>query len=148
MPGVATAIRGSGIHVVMGSGGSGEAVLTAAAIKVLGGKVLARLVLPSVANGKSEDAIRAEKEEKMPRLERMGITEDNINDVLDTNKLVPGEDVIFSATGVTPGHFLKEANLFGEGDARVHSISIGSSGVVRFTDSIYIHDKEETPLRL
>lgn len=35
MPGVATAIRGSGIHMVMGAGGSGEAVLTAAAIKIL-----------------------------------------------------------------------------------------------------------------
>ena len=148
MPGVATAIRGSGIHMVMGAGGSGEAVLTASAIKILGGKVLARLVLPTVANGESQEKIDAEIEEKMPRLNKMGITEENINDILDTNKLVPGEDVIFSATGVTPGQFLKEANLFGEGDARVHSISMGSSGVVRFTDSLYIHDKEDTPLRL
>ena len=40
MPGIATAIRGSGIHMVMGAGGSGEAVLTAAAIKILGGRSL------------------------------------------------------------------------------------------------------------
>lgn len=147
MPGVATAIRGSGVHVVMGAGGSGEAVLTAAAIKILGGKILARLVLPSVANGKSEEAIAKEKAEKMPRLEKMGITEKNMNDVLDTNKLVPGEDVIFSATGVTPGSLLRGVNLFGEGDSRVHSLTMGSSGVVKFTDTIYIHDKEATPLR-
>jgi fructose-1,6-bisphosphatase II len=148
MPGVATAIRGSGIHVVMGVGGSGEAVLTASAIKILGGKVLARLVLPAAANGKSREEINRECEEKALRLRKMGITEENINDVLDTEKLVPGKDVIFAATGVTPGHFLGGTSLFGKGDARVHSISMGSSGVVTFTDTIYIGDKDETPLRL
>ncbi len=148
MPGVATAVRGSGIHMVMGAGGSGEAVLTAAAIKILGGKIIARLVLPTVANGKSQDKIDEEIEEKMPRLEKMGITLQNLKDVLDTDKLVPGKDVIFSATAVTPGHFLRETNLFGGGDARVHTISMGASGAVRFTDSIYIKDKRETPLYL
>ncbi|WP_292485238.1 class II fructose-bisphosphatase [Methanohalobium sp.] len=148
IPGVATAIRGSGVHVVMGSGGSGEAVLTAAAIKILGGKILTRLLLPSVAKGKSEEEVEKEKLEKMPRLNKMGITEDNMDAVLDTDMIVPGEDVIFAATGITSGHFLKQVNLFGTGDARVHSISMGSSGVVRFTDSMYIHDKEDAPLRL
>ncbi len=148
MPGIATAIRGSGVHVVMGAGGSGEAVLTAAAMKILGGKIIARLVLPNDANGKSDEMIAKEKEEMMPRMITMGITRDNINDVMDTNKLVPGKDVIFAATGITPGQFLKEVNLFGGGDARVHSVSMGSSGVVKFTDTIYIVDKEETPIRL
>ncbi|MFY1112538.1 MAG: class II fructose-bisphosphatase [Methanosarcinaceae archaeon] len=148
MPGVATAVRGSGIHVVMGAGGSGEAVLTAAAIKVLGGKILGRLVLPTVANGKAKEKIEEEIEEKLPRLEKMGITLESLNEILDTDKLVPGKDVIFSATAVTPGHFLREVNLFGGGDARVHTISMGASGVVKFTDSIYIKDKQETPLYL
>ncbi len=148
MPGVATAIRGSGIHMVMGAGGSGEAVLTAAAIKILGGKILARLVLPMVANGKSQDKINEEIEEKLPRLEKMGITLENLKDILDTNKLVPGNDVIFSATAVTPGHFLQEVHLFGGGGARVNTISMGASGAVKFTDSIYIKDKRETPLYL
>jgi fructose-1,6-bisphosphatase II len=148
MPGVATAVRGSGIHVVMGSGGSGEAVLTAAAIKILGGKILARLVLPTVANGKTRKEIDEEIEEKMPRLEKMGITMEKLNDVLDTDKLVPGNDVIFSATAVTSGYFLREVNLFGGGDARVHTVSMGASGAVRFTDSIYIKDKQDTPLYL
>ena len=148
MPGVSTSIRGSGIHVVMGSGGSGEAVLTAAAVKILGGKILARLVLPTVANGKNRKEIDDEIEEKMPRLEKMGISMEKFNDVLDTDKLVPGKDVIFSATAVTPGYFLREVSLFGAGDARVHTISMGASGAVRFSDSIYIKDKQETPLYL
>jgi fructose-1,6-bisphosphatase II len=148
MPGVATAIRGSGVHVVMGAGGSGEAVLTAAAIKILGGRVLARLVMPSVANGKSRQVIDEEYREKMPRLRTMGITDEHLNDILDTERLVPGKDVIFAATGVTTGSFLRGTSLFGKGDARVHSISMGSSGVVKFTDTVYIGDKDETPLRL
>jgi fructose-1,6-bisphosphatase II len=148
MPGVATAVRGSGIHMVMGAGGSGEAVLTAAAIKILGGKILGRLVLPTVANGKAREKVEAEIEEKLPRLETMGITLESLNEILDTDKLVPGKDVIFSATAVTPGNFLREVSLFGGGDARVHTISMGSSGVVKFTDSIYIKDKQETPLYL
>ncbi|MBP1909259.1 fructose-1,6-bisphosphatase II [Methanolobus bombayensis] len=148
MPGIATAIRGSGIHMVLGAGGSGEAVLTAAAMKILGGKMLARLVLPTVANGGTPEEIEEEKAEKMPRLKTMGITEENINDVMGIDKLAPGKDIIFSATGVTPGILLKGVSLFGEGDARVHSITMGSSGVVKFSDTIYIHDKEKTPLRM
>lgn len=148
MPGVATGIRGSGIHVVMGAGGSGEAVLTAAAIKALGGKILGRLVLPSVANEMSQEKIDAEIEEKLPRLIKMGITLESLNEVMDTDKLVPGKDVIFSATAVTPGHFLREVNLFGDGDARVHTVSMGSTGTVKFTDSIYIKNKQKTPLYL
>jgi fructose-1,6-bisphosphatase II len=148
MPGVATAIRGSGIHVVMGAGGSGEAVLTAAAIKILGGKILARLVLPTVANGKAQDKIDEEIKENMERLRTMGITLENLNNILDTDALVPGKDIIFSATAVTPGYLLHEVNLFGGGDARVHTISMGASGAVRFTDSVYIKDKHETPLYL
>ncbi len=84
----------------------------------------------------------------MPRLEKMGITLDNLNDVLDADKLVPGNDIIFSATAVTSSHFLRETRLFGGGDARVHTVSMGASGAVRFTDSIYIKDKQTTPLYL
>jgi fructose-1,6-bisphosphatase II len=101
-----------------------------------------------VANGKSQDKINEEIEEKLPRLEKMGITLENLKDILDTNKLVPGNDVIFSATAVTPGHFLQEVHLFGGGGARVNTISMGASGAVKFTDSIYIKDKRETPLYL
>ncbi|MCL2142002.1 MAG: class II fructose-bisphosphatase, partial [Methanimicrococcus sp.] len=50
LPGVLTCFDGSGVDMVMGAGGSGEAVLTAAALKGLGGKITGRLVLPSAAN--------------------------------------------------------------------------------------------------
>jgi fructose-1,6-bisphosphatase II len=148
MPGVSTAVRGSGIHAVMGIGGSSEAILTATAIKILGGKILARLVLPASARGKTWEEIDDEIKDYINILEHFGIAKEKLNDVLDTDILVPGKDIIFSATSVTPGYFLREVNLFGGGDARVHTISMGSSGVVRLTDSVYIKDKHNNPLRL
>jgi fructose-1,6-bisphosphatase II len=43
MPAVSAALIGSGIHAVMGTGGAPEAVLTAAAVKCLGGEIQAKL---------------------------------------------------------------------------------------------------------
>jgi len=51
----------------------------------------------------------------------MGITEENFNDILDTDKLVPGNNIIFSASAVTSGDFLRGVNLFGGGDAKIHA---------------------------
>ncbi|MDY0267428.1 MAG: class II fructose-bisphosphatase, partial [Methanimicrococcus sp.] len=42
LPGVMTCFADSGVDMVMGSGGSGEAVLTASALKGLGGKIIGR----------------------------------------------------------------------------------------------------------
>jgi len=51
--------------------------------------------------------------------------------------------LIFSATAVTPGYFLREVNLFGGGDARVHTVSMGASGAVRFHRQRLYKDKQE-----
>src|SRR5438105_14255334 len=56
--GIAAAVIGTGVHVVMGSGGAPEGVLTAAAIRCLNGYMLGRLVV---------------KPEQGERLARMGI---------------------------------------------------------------------------
>ncbi|NLI62950.1 MAG: class II fructose-bisphosphatase [Methanosarcinaceae archaeon] len=148
MPGIMTCVKNSGIDAVMGSGGSGEAVLTASALKCLGGKITGRLVLPSVANEKSEEEIKRELDEKLPRLEKMGIKEKDISKIRDTCDLVPGKDVIFAATAVTDGPFLKKAKLLGQGDVQLTSITMGSSGCVKIIQSIYISDKEKNPIYL
>ncbi|MDV0445493.1 Fructose-1,6-bisphosphatase class 2 [Methanimicrococcus sp. At1] len=142
LPGVMTCFADSGVDMVMGSGGSGEAVLTASALKGLGGKITGRLVLPSVANEKSDEEILKEFAEKLPRLEMMGIPEHEIDLIRETDDLVPGKDVIFAATAVTDGPFMKGTKLLGEGDACMTSILVGSSGVVRVTQSVYVKDKE------
>ena len=45
--GIAAAVVGSGVHAVMGTGGAPEGVLTAAAMRCLGGEIYARLVVNS-----------------------------------------------------------------------------------------------------
>lgn len=142
LPGVMTCFEDAGVDMVMGAGGSGEAVLTASALKCLGGKITGRLVLPSVANEKSEDEILKEFAEKLPRLQKMGIAENEIDQIRETCDLVPGKDVIFAATAVTDGPFMKGTKLLGSGDACMTTILTGSSGAVRIIQSVYIKDKE------
>ncbi len=77
----------------------------------------------------------------------MGISD--IDKLLYTEDLVPGKDVIFSATGVTQSDLFEGVNFFENDGARVRSVVMGSgSGTVRFIDTIYVLDKVLTPVRL
>ncbi|MCL2862957.1 MAG: class II fructose-bisphosphatase [Methanimicrococcus sp.] len=144
LPGVLTCFDDSGTDMVMGAGGSGEAVLTASALKGLGGRITGRLVLPSVANKKPPEAVSKELAEQLPRLEKMGIPENEIDKIRETDDLVPGKDVIFAATAVTDTPFMKGTKLL-DSDACMTGILIGSSGVVRVVQSRYVKDKETKP---
>ncbi len=118
---LAVAVRGTGVHAVMGSGGAPEGVLAAAALKCLGGEIQARF-LPS-------------DEEELRRLRAMGGDE---NKTYTTEELAPGEQLVFSATGITDGDILQGVRFFG-GGARTHTIAMGNSNrVVRFIDTIHL----------
>lgn len=120
---LAAAVRGTGVHAVMGIGGAPEGVLAAAALKCLGGEIQARF-LPSNP---------VERE----RLHSMGASEDRI---YHTEELAPGGQIVFGATGITDGDILDGVRFFG-GGARTHSIALGyASRVVRFIDSIHLLD--------
>jgi fructose-1,6-bisphosphatase II len=124
MPAVSAALIGSGIHAVMGTGGAPEAVLTAAAVKCLGGEIQARL--------------RWRNEDEKKRASAMGIdlSEDK---VYHTDDLAPSDEIVFAACGITTGDTLKGVNYFGNG-ARTHSIILTyKSGLVRFVDTIHLN---------
>ena len=78
------AVRGTGVHVLMGSGGAPEGVLSAAAIKCLGADF----------QGKFLPADNAE----LMRCKSMNV---DPNRIYSTNDLAPGENIVFSATGIT-----------------------------------------------
>jgi fructose-1,6-bisphosphatase II len=119
--GLAVAIRGTGVHALMGSGGAPEGVVTAAAMKCLGGEIQGRF-LPA------DDAERE-------RCQSMGVSDTK---VYKTNELAPGEEIVFSATGITDGDLIHGVRFFGEG-ARTHTIAMGyQSRVVRFIDTIHL----------
>ncbi len=122
---ISCAVSGTGDHCVMGSGGAPEGVLTAAALRCLGGQILGRFV-------PRNDAERQ-------RCLSMGIDPDR---VYDTAELASGSSIIFAATGVTDGSLLKGVRFFG-GGARTHSLVMGlESRTIRFVDTVHMFDAQ------
>ena len=107
--------EGTGIDLLWGIGGTPEGVLSAAAIKSLGGQILGRL-------WPRDDAERQAARDAGYDLER----------VLDVDDLVAGEDVFFAATGVTDGDLLQGVRYLDNGQASTESLVMRSrSGTVR-----------------
>ena len=124
-PAMECCIEGSGVHMVVGTGGAPEGVLAAAALKCVGGDMQARL--------------KPETEEEIRRCHEMGITD--VNQVLTLDDLVRTDDVIFAATAITRGNLLNAIQYF-PGGARTHTIVMRSkTGTVRFLDTVHMDDK-------
>ena len=125
-PAMECGLEGSGIHMVIGTGGAPEGVLAAAALKCTGGDMQARL-LP-------------ETDEEVRRCHAMGIMD--LNKVLTIDDLVHGEDVIFAATAITEGNILSGIKYFA-GGARTESVVMRyRTGTVRFVDTIHRLDRK------
>lgn len=121
---ISTSIDEAGIDVLLGVGGSPEAVVSACALRCLGGEIQCKY-WPRDDN------------------ERVYAAEHNIdlNKVLYLDDLVNSDDVFFSATGVTRGELLHGVEYFGSG-ARTYSIVMRSkSGTIRRIESTHRLDK-------
>lgn len=130
--GITAMVRGAGVHVLMGIGAAPEGVLTAAAARCLGGEMQGRFWLK-------------DKEEK-ERLTKMGIKDHR--KIFKTEELAQGENIIFSATGVTNGDLLSGVRFFG-GGARTHTlITSTQSQKIRFIDTTHVFDSKEITFRL
>jgi fructose-1,6-bisphosphatase II len=105
----------SPVDLLWGIGGTPEGVISAAAVKCVGGQLLGRL-------WPRDDAERAAAKDAGYELER----------VLDRDDLVAGEDVFFSATGVTDGDVLQGVRYPHAGGATTESLVTRSrSGTIR-----------------
>jgi len=127
---ISCAVMGTGVHAVMGIGGAPEGVITAAALRCLGGEIQGRF--------------RWRSDEERERAARMGmdLSEER---VYSTTDLAPGEMLVFSATGVTDGDLLSGVRFFG-GGARTHSLVMGyQSKEVRFVDTVHMFDRDRPP---
>jgi fructose-1,6-bisphosphatase II len=103
-----------GVDLLWGIGGTPEGVLSAAAIKCLGGQLLGRLW------PRDDDERRAAIDAGY-----------DLDEVLDVDRLVSGQDVFFAATGVTDGELLHGVRVRG-GKATTESLVMRSrSGTVR-----------------
>ena len=91
------------IDVLYCIGGAPEGVISAAALRALGGDMQARLLLRSDVKGSSkENTLHSQKEQQ--RCHQMGVMP---NTILSLDDLVSSDDVVFSATGITKGDLLE-----------------------------------------
>jgi fructose-1,6-bisphosphatase II len=112
---LAAVSRSSAIDLLWGIGGTPEGVLSAAAIKCLGGELLGRLW------PRDDDERQAAIDSGY-----------DLDEVLDVDRLVSGKDVFFAATGVTDGDLLDGVRYLGDGHASTDSLVMRSrSGTVR-----------------
>jgi fructose-1,6-bisphosphatase II len=122
---ISAAIRGTNDHLAVGIGGTRQAIMSAAALRCLGGEVQAQLWPTS----------RREIEEAR----KLGI--DDATRVFTTEELAPGE-VIVAATGVSNGDLLRGVRFLTD-SARTHSLLMCTRcNWVRFIDGIHFFARE------
>lgn len=118
--GLMASMANTGIDVLMGIGGSPEAVITAAALKCAGGDMQCRLW---PRNDDEREAVKAQ-----------GI---DVSKVFTIDDLVRSDDVFFAATGITDGELL-EGVKFIAGGAVTHSLVMRAvSGTVRYISATH-----------
>ena len=126
---ISCAVQGTGVHAVMGIGGAPEGVITAAALRCLGGEIQARF--------------RYRNEEERERGRAMGHGDESR--VYRTEDLASGDNLVFAATGVTGGDLLQGVRFFG-GGARTHSLVMAyRTKTVRFVDTVNMFDRDRPP---
>ncbi len=105
---------GTGVDLLLGVGGTPEGIITACAIKCLGGVIQARLAPRDEAE--REKALAAGHD---------------LAHVLTTDDLVTSEDAFFAATGITDGELIAGVRYRG-GGAVTHSLVMRArSGTIR-----------------
>lgn len=114
----------SEVDVMMGTGGTPEGVLSACAIRALGGQMYARLDPQSEAEKKA--------------IAEYGT---NLDEILTVETLIKSEDVFFAATGISGGTFLSGVKYHANGAVSHSMIMNGRTGTVRFMESHHNFEK-------
>src|SRR5690606_22387133 len=117
---IATCKDETGIDALFGTGGAPEGVIAAAALRCVGGDMVGRL--------------RFRNEEERARAVRMGVPEES--HIYTLEELAAG-NVMFAATGVTPGSFLKGVTVLGGGATTQSVVMRSKSGTVRVIDATH-----------
>jgi fructose-1,6-bisphosphatase II / sedoheptulose-1,7-bisphosphatase len=132
------AFSGTNVHALMGIGAAPEGVISAAAMRCLGGHFQGQLIWDPAIVQTKEWADKT-KEENLARLKEMNIHDPD--KVYETEELASGETVLFAACGITPGNLMQGVRFF-HGGARTQSLVISSqSKTARFVDTIHLFDQ-------
>jgi fructose-1,6-bisphosphatase class II len=116
----------SGIDLLLGTGGAAQGIIAAAALRCLGGDIQGRF--------------RPRNQEEAAQLRRLGITD--FQKKYDAEEMARG-NVVFAATGVTTGDYLRGVRFF-KGGAETNSVMMRSkTRTIRFLKTV--HHFEEHP---
>lgn len=127
---IATCFDDTGVDIMMNIGGAPEGVIAAAAIKCLGGDFQGKLTPMS--------------KEEVKRCEKLGWTDERLNQHMSIDDLARGDDIFFAATGISDGDLLKGVVYFGDNRARTHSVVMRSkTGTIRFIEAYHRLDKNQ-----
>jgi fructose-1,6-bisphosphatase II len=125
-PAIAAAQVGTGVDMLYGIGGTPEGVISAAALKSVGGGIQGRLW--------------PRDDDERQKLVEAGL---DPKQILTTNDLVAGEDVFVAATGVTTGSLLRGVRYLPNGAITDSIVMRSRSGTVRRVEATHALDKLE-----
>lgn len=117
---ISTCFDTTGVDLLLGIGGAPEGVIAAAALRCVGGDMQGQL--------------KFRNEEEKDRAIRMGITD--LDRIYRIEDLAAGE-VLFAATGVTNGDFLKGVDFFGGGSKTQSVVMRSKTRTIRYIDAIH-----------
>jgi fructose-1,6-bisphosphatase II len=120
---IATAMADNAIDLLMGIGWARDSLIAAAALKCLGGDIQGKLV--------------PMEDEHYDQIDRMGLSNNNVYSIED---LVPGNDVIVSATGVTDGVLLPGVKFVPGGSTTESIVMRQKTHTVRFIKTLHQFD--------
>jgi len=120
------AIPGTGVDMLIGTGGTPEGVISAAAVKALGAGM--------------QGMRDPQKEYEKTALRKAGI---EVAEVLEIDDLIRSDNAFFAATGITGGSFLEGVHFDRRGGVTTHSLVIRSrTGSLRYIKGVHQLDKK------
>jgi len=123
---IVAAIPRTEVDLLMGIGGTPEGVVSAAALKCMGGAIQGKLY---------------------PRNdeERQSLLDDgfDLDQVLDADTLAAGDDLFFAATGITDGYLLEGVRYWPDGATTYSMVMRSRSGTIRYVKSDHRFEKLE-----
>jgi fructose-1,6-bisphosphatase II len=122
---MATCFKESGVDLLVGSGGAPEGVIAAAALRCIGGDMQGQL------NFRNDD--------EKARAKKMGVTD--FDKVYSLNELA-ADEVMFAATGVTNGDFLKGVHFFGGGCTTQSVVMRSKTKTIRYISAEHHFDSK------
>ena len=120
--GISAVVRGTNVQALMGTGGAPEGVISAAAVRCLNGGMQGRLV-PT-------------KEGQEERMRQMGISDPRR--IFTERDLAPGPEIVFAATGVTDGSFMRGVRFFGHGYRTSSLVMALTIRQIHFIDTVHL----------